>query len=90
MPSSFSLEAADPFNPSPEHFEDLAGKQPLTDEKPISLDLEDEEPVSFINYQDFADQILDVFQSIQNTIEVAVDYKANAFNPITIKEVFEL
>ena len=51
---------------------------------------EDEEPVSFINYQDFADQILDVFQSIQNTIEVAVDYKANAFNPITIKEVFEL
>ena len=46
LPSSFSLEAADPFNPSPEHFEDLAGKQPLTDEKPISLDLEDEEPVS--------------------------------------------
>ena len=51
---------------------------------------EDEEPVSFINYQDFADQILDVFQSIQNEVEVAVDYKANAFNPITIKEVFEL
>ena len=51
---------------------------------------EDEEPISFINYQDFADQILDVFQSIQNEVEVAVDYKANAFNPITIKEVFEL
>ena len=51
---------------------------------------EDEEPVSFINYQDFADQILDVFQSIQNEVEVSVDYKANAFNPITIKEVFEL
>ena len=51
---------------------------------------EDEAPVSFINYQDFADQILDVFQSIQNEVEVAVDYKANAFNPITIKEVFEL
>lgn len=46
LPSSFSLEATDPFNPSPEHFEDLAGKQPLADEKPISLDLEDEEPVS--------------------------------------------
>ena len=46
MPSSFSLEATDPFNPSPKHFEDLAGKQPLADEKPISLDLEDEEPVS--------------------------------------------
>lgn len=46
LPPSFSLEASDPFNPSPEHFEDLADKQPLTDEKPISLDLEDEEPVS--------------------------------------------
>ena len=46
LPSSFSLEASDPFNPSPEHFEDSAGKQPLTDEKPRSLDLEDEEPVS--------------------------------------------
>lgn len=38
---------------------------------------------------DFADQILDVFQSIQGAIEVEVDYKADAFNPITIKEVFD-
>ena len=50
---------------------------------------EDETPVEFINYQDFADQILDVFQSIQGAIEVEVDYKADAFNPITIKEVFD-
>ena len=50
---------------------------------------EDEAPVEFINYSDFADQILDVFQSIQGNIEVAVDYKADAFNPITIKEVFD-
>ena len=49
----------------------------------------DETPVEFINYQDFADQILDVFQSIQGAIEVEVDYKADAFNPITIKEVFD-
>lgn len=51
---------------------------------------DDEAPVEFINYQDFADQILDVFQSIQNSIEIAVDYKSNAFNPITIKEVYDL
>ena len=51
---------------------------------------DDEAPVEFINYQDFADQILDVFQSIQNNIEIAVEYKANAFNPITIKEVYDL
>lgn len=51
---------------------------------------EDEEPVTFYNYSDFADQILDVFQSIQGTIEVEVKYAANAFNPITINEVFDL
>lgn len=51
---------------------------------------EDEAPVEFINYQDFADQILDVFQSIQNNIEVEVTYAASKFNPITINEVFDL
>lgn len=51
---------------------------------------EDETPVEFINYQDFADQILDVFQSIQNNIEVEVTYAANKFNPITIEEVFDI
>ena len=50
---------------------------------------EDDTPVEFVNYADFADQILDVFQSIQGVIEVEVDYKADAFNPITIKEVFD-
>lgn len=49
----------------------------------------DDTPVEFVNYADFADQILDVFQSIQGAIEVEVDYKADAFNPITIKEVFD-
>lgn len=51
---------------------------------------EDEAPVEFINYQDLADQILEVFQSIQDAVELKVDYKADAFNPITIKEVFDL
>ena len=54
------------------------GKTPLIDT-----------PVEFVNYADFADQILDVFQSIQGKIEIEVDYKADAFNPITIKEVFD-
>lgn len=48
-----------------------------------------DEPVTFVNYSDFADQILDVFQSIHGAVEVEVDYKADAFNPITIKEVFD-
>ena len=51
---------------------------------------EDEEPIDFVNYQDFAEQILDVFQSIQNNIEVEVTYAAKNFNPITINEVFDL
>lgn len=48
------------------------------------------EPVTFVNYADFADQILDVFQSIQGEIEVEVEYAAKKFNCITIKEVFDL
>ena len=51
---------------------------------------DDEVPVEFVNYQDFAEQILDVFQSIQNAIEVEVTYAASKFNPITINEVFDL
>lgn len=51
---------------------------------------EDEEPVAFVNYQDFADQILDVFQSIQNSIEIEISYAAKNFNPIKIEEVFDL
>lgn len=51
---------------------------------------EDEQPVDFVNYNDFAGQILDVFQSVQGSIEMEVDYAAKDFNPITIKEVFDI
>ena len=51
---------------------------------------DDEEPVAFVNYQDFADQILDVFQCIQGRIEVEVEYKSDNFHSITINEVFDL
>ena len=50
----------------------------------------DDDPVVFVNYTDFAGQILEVFQSIQGAIELEVKYAANAFNPITINEVFDL
>lgn len=50
----------------------------------------DEPPVEFVNYTDFAEQILDVFQSVQAAIEVKVEYGAKAFNSISIKEVFEV
>ena len=43
----------------------------------------------FINYADFADCVLDIFQEIQGKVEMEVDYKSSAFNPITILEVFD-
>lgn len=52
--------------------------------------LETEVEPEFINYGDFADCVLDIFQEVQNTVEVEVDYKADNFNPVTIKEVYDL
>lgn len=52
--------------------------------------LETEIVPEFINYEDFADCILDIFQEVQGTVELEVDYKGDAFNPVTIKEVFDL
>lgn len=51
--------------------------------------LETEIVPEFINYADFADCILDIFQEIQGKIEMEVTYKSSAFNPITITEVFD-
>ena len=51
--------------------------------------LETEVMPEFINYADFADCVLDIFQEIQGKIEMEVDYKSSAFNPITILEVFD-
>lgn len=50
----------------------------------------DEEPVTFVNYTDFAEQILDVFQAIQDSIEIEIEYVSKKFNPIIIKEVYDL
>lgn len=51
--------------------------------------LETEVVPEFINYSDFADCVLDIFQEIQGKIEMEVTYKGDAFNPITINEVFD-
>lgn len=51
---------------------------------------EDDEPVTFVNYQDFAEQILDVFQMLQGKIELDISYDAKSFNPVTINEVIDL
>lgn len=51
---------------------------------------DDAEAVEFVNYSDFAEQVLDVFQEIKDAIEVEVDYAAKRFNPVSIKEVYDL
>ena len=44
----------------------------------------------FFNYQDFADCVLDIFQEVKDVVEAEVEYKADNFNPISIKEVFDV
>lgn len=51
---------------------------------------EDDEPVDFVNYQDFAEQVLDVFQMLQGAVELDISYDAKSFNPVTINEVIDL
>ena len=51
--------------------------------------LETETVPEFINYEDFAGCVLDIFQEIQGKVEAEVDYVAKKFNPITINEVFD-
>lgn len=51
--------------------------------------LETETVPEFINYADFADCVLDIFQEIQGKVEMEVEYAAKKFNPITIIEVFD-
>ena len=51
---------------------------------------EEDDPVEFVNYSDFAEQILDVFQMLQGNVEIAISYDPKSFNPVTINEVIDL
>jgi len=44
----------------------------------------------FLNYQDFSECVLDIFQEVQGQIELEVDYAAKKFNPVSIKEVYDI
>lgn len=51
--------------------------------------LETETVPEFVNYADFADCVLDIFQEIQGKVEAEIEWKAKAFHPMTINEVFD-
>lgn len=51
--------------------------------------LDEGDTIEFKNYSQFAEEVLDVFQDICPNIEIEIDYDPDAFNPITITDVFD-
>lgn len=45
--------------------------------------------VKFENYTQFADLVLDIFEEVADAIELDVNYDPDAFNSISIEEVFD-
>ncbi len=46
--------------------------------------------LSFKGYGKLADTILDIYEDIQGNVEVEVDWDPDAFNSISIKEVYDI
>lgn len=51
--------------------------------------LDDGDTLEFKNYSQFADEILDIYQDICPNITVKIEYDPDAFNPVSILEVFD-
>lgn len=51
--------------------------------------LEPSLPVEFKNYSQFADLVLDIFEEVADAVEIDVSYDPDAFNSISIEEVFD-
>ena len=51
---------------------------------------EDVGPVAFESYSQFADLVLDIAEDVSEALEYEVEYKPDAFNSISIKEVFDV
>lgn len=51
---------------------------------------EDVGAILFESYSQFADLVMDIMEDIDGALEYEIEYKKDAFNPITIKEVYEI
>lgn len=51
--------------------------------------LDEGDTIEFKNYSQFADEVLDIYQDVCPNIELKIDYDPDAFNPVTIVEVFD-
>lgn len=52
--------------------------------------LETETIPEFNGYQDFVDVVADIYEEIQGKVECEIDYDKDAFNSVSIKEVFDV
>ena len=51
--------------------------------------LDDGDTIEFKNYSQFAEEVLDIYQDICPQISLKIDYDPDAFNPVSILEVFD-
>ena len=47
------------------------------------------EPIEFTSYKQLAEDVLEIYQSAADEIEIKIDYDPDAFNPIEILEVID-
>lgn len=52
--------------------------------------LQPESEVVFKNYSQFSELVLDVFEEVADAVELCVDYDPEAFNSISITEVYDV
>lgn len=52
--------------------------------------LDSEYEVYFESYSQFAELVLDIFEDVEEALEYKIDYKKEAFNSISITDVFEV
>ena len=51
--------------------------------------LDEGDTIEFKSYSQFADEVLDIYQDICPQITLKIDYDPDAFNPVSIAEVFD-
>ncbi len=51
--------------------------------------LDEGDTIEFTSYSQFADEVLDIYQDICTQIAIKINYDPDAFNPITIAEVYD-
>lgn len=51
--------------------------------------LDEEESLEFTSYSQFAEDVLDIYQDICPHIQIQIKYDPEAFNPVSIEDVFD-